>query len=408
MTERLPFDGLRVIDFTHVIAGPLATCQLAMLGADVVKIEPPGRGDQLRRMGGEPDRAKDGMSGGFLAINAGKRSLALDLKQPEGRDAALRLVAGADVVTENFRPGVMERLGLGAEAVRELNPRAVYCSLSGYGRHPDWAWRPAYDHIVQGVAGAMWTQGEEGEPPAKIGFPMADTAAGYAAFTAICVALIERNATGRGRHIDVSMTAATLAMMATPVYGFLATGRLPARIGNTAFSGSPASGTYETADAPVVLTANTEAQFRGLCAALGLEGLADASDPLSWRDPDVDLSHVRGAIAACVRKKDAAHWERVLNEAGVPTGKVRTVPEVLAEACIAERGFVSDIPDPAQPGESFKVHGAPYAFDGETPAPSGPVPHLGEHSRVLLAEAGFDAAEIDALFAAGTVEEMQA
>ncbi len=408
MTERLPFDGLRVIDFTHVIAGPLATFQLAMLGADVVKIEPPGRGDQLRRMGGEPERARDGMSGGFLAINSGKRSLALDLKQPEGRDAALRLLARADVVTENFRPDVMERLGLGAGAVRELNPRAVYCSLSGYGRHPDWAGRPAYDHIVQGVAGAMWTQGEEGAPPIKIGFPMADTAAGYAAFTAICVALIERNATGRGRHIDVSMTAATLAMMATPVYGFLATGRLPARIGNTAFSGSPASGTYETADAPVVLTANTEAQFRDLCAALELDGLGEALDPLSWREPAVDLSHVRGAIAACLKRQDAAHWEQVLNAAGVPTGKVRTVPEVLAETCISERGFVAGIPDPARPGESFKVHGAPYAFDGETPAPSGAVPHLGEHSRMLLVEAGFDTGEIDALFAAGTVEEMRA
>lgn len=405
MTERLPFNGLRVIDFTHVIAGPLATFQLAMMGADVVKIEPPGRGDQLRRMGGEPEPGRAGLGAAFLAINAGKRSLALDLKLPEGRETALRLLAGADVVAENFRPGVMERLGLGADAVRALNPRAVYCSLSGYGRHPDWAGRPAYDHIVQGVAGAMWTQGGEGDPPIKIGFPMADTAAGYAAFTAICVALIERNATGRGRHIDVSMTAATLAMMATPVHGFLATGQLPARIGNTAFSGSPASGTYETADAPVVLTANTEAQFQGLCAALGLEGLGEASDPASWRDPAVDLSHVRGAIAACLKRQDAAHWERVLNAAGVPTGKVRTVPEALAETCISERGFVTAVPDPGRPGESFKVHGTPYAFDGETPAPSGPAPCLGEHSRALLAEAGLDAGEVDALFAAGAVEE---
>ena len=408
VTERLPFEGLRVIDFTHVIAGPLATFQLAMMGADVVKIEPPGRGDQLRRMGGEPGRAGNGLGTAFLAINAGKRSLALDLKRPEGRNAALGLIDGADVVTENFRPGVMERLGLGADAVREINPRAVYCSLSGYGRHPDWAWRPAYDHIVQGVAGAMWTQGGEGDPPIKIGFPMADTAAGYAAFTAICVALIERNATGRGRHIDVSMTAATLAMMATPVHGFLGTGALPARIGNTAFSGSPASGTYETADAPVVLTANTEAQFAGLCAALGLEGLEGASDPVAWRDPAVDLSHVRRAVAACLKRKDAAHWERVLNEAGVPTGKVRTVPEALAEACMADRGFVSAVPDPGRPGEEFRLHGTPYAFDGKTPAPAGPAPHLGEHSRALLAEAGLDAGGIDALFAEGIAEEMQA
>ena len=408
MTERLPFEGLRVIDFTHVIAGPLATFQLAMMGADVVKIEPPGRGDQLRRMGGEPDRAGDGLGTAFLAINAGKRSLALDLKRPEGREAALGLIDGADVVAENFRPGVMERLGLGADAVRARNPRAVYCSLSGYGRHPDWAWRPAYDHIVQGVAGAMWTQGEEGQPPVKIGFPMADTAAGYAAFTAVCVALIERNATGRGRHVDVSMTAATLAMMATPVHGFLGTGTLPARIGNTAFSGSPASGTYETADAPVVLTANTAAQFAGLCAALGLEGLEGASDPVAWRDPAVDLSHVRRAVAAGLKRKDAAHWERVLNEAGVPTGKVRTVPEALAEACMAERGFVSAVPDPGRPGEEFRLHGTPYAFDGETPAPAGPAPHLGEHSRALLAEAGLGAGEIDALFAEGIAEEMQA
>ena len=409
MTKRLPFEGLRVIDFTHVIAGPLATFQLAMLGADVVKVEPPGRGDQLRRMGGESARAADGLGTAFLAINAGKRSLALDLKRwPEGRDTALRLIAGADIVVENFRPGVMERLGLGVDAVQALNRRAVYCSLSGYGRHPDWAWRPAYDHIVQGVSGAMWTQGEDGDPPIKIGFPMADTAAGYAAFTAICVALIERNATGQGRHIDVSMTAATLAMMATPVHGFLSTGQMPTRIGNTASSGSPASGVYETADAPVVLTANTQAQFRSLCEALGLEGLETVFDPLAWRDPAVDLSHVRDTIAACLKQKNAAHWERALNEAGVPAGKIRTVPEVLAETCMQGRGFVSVVPDPAQPGEGFQIHGTPYAFDGKTPAPSGPAPHLGEHSRTLLSEAGLSDEEVDALLADGVVEERRA
>ena len=157
-----------------------------------------------------------------------------------------------------------------------------------------------------------------------------------------------------------------------------------------------------------MLTANTEAQFAGLCAALGLEGLEGASDPVAWRDPAVDLSHVRRAVAACLKRKDAAHWERVLNEAGVPTGKVRTVPEALAEACIVERGFVSAVPDPGRPGEEFRLHGTPYAFDGETPAPGGPAPHLGEHSRALLAEAGLGAAEIDALFAEGIAEEMQA
>ena len=408
MTEATPFAGLRVIDFTHVIAGPLATLHLAVLGADVVKIEPPGRGDQLRRMGGEPERARAGMGAGFLAINSGKRSLALDLKQPAGREAALRLLEGADVVVENFRPGVMERLGLGVETVRARNPGAIYCSLSGYGPHPDWAGRPAYDHIVQGVAGAMWTQGEEGGPPVKIGFPMADTAAGNAAFTAILVALIERRATGRGRHIDVSMTAATLAMMATPVHGYLATGAPPTRIGNRAFSGSPASGTYETADAPLVLTANTEAQLRALSAALGVEGSPAAFDPTGWRDGAADAERMREAIAARLKTRPAAHWEDALNGAGVPTGRVRSVPEALEEACIAERGFVSAIPDPARPGERFRVHGLPWTLDGATPAPTAPAPRLGEHSRALLAEAGLEGAEIDRLIAAGVAEEASA
>ena len=399
------FGGLRVVDFTHVIAGPLATFQLAMLGADVVKVEQPGSGDQLRRMGGDPARARAGLSAGFIAINAGKRSLALDLKHPDGLSAARRLVERADIVTENFRPGVMDRLGLGWEAVREGNPRLIYCSLSGYGRHPDWAGRPAYDHIVQGVAGAMWTQGGEGDPPIKIGFPMADTAAGYAAFTAIAVALLDRAASGRGRHIDVSMTAATLAMMASPLQGYLVTGGLPERIGNTAFSGSPASGTYRTSDSAVVVTANTAAQLGALCRTLSLEIPDGAFDPASWRDPTVDLSGIRAAVAERLGRESAAHWEQVLNAAGVPTGKVRTIPEILDETCIADRGFVTRHPDPVRPGETIGLHGPAYSFDGRTPMPRGPVPRLGEHSREVLAEIGLPPPEVDDLLARGVAGE---
>jgi len=398
-----PFAGVRILDFSHVIAGPVASFQLAMMGADVIKLERPDGGDQLRRMGGDPARSRAGMGTGFVAINAGKRSLAIDLKHPDGQAVARRLAGKADVVLENFRPGVMARYELDWATLHAANPRLIYCSVSGYGQEGTWRDRPAYDHIVQGVAGAMLTQGDEGDPPIKIGFPMADTAAGHAAAFAIVSALFERERTGAGRHIDVAMTTATLAMMATPLYNLLGAGEPPVRIGNTAFSGSPASGTYESADGAVVLTANTAAQYEKLCAALGRPDLATDFDPARWRDPAADFSHIRGAIQAALRAAPAEHWETVLNAAGVPTGKVRGMEEVLAAPQVTDRGFVTAIPDPLDPAATVGVHGPGFLYGGSTPAPRGTVPRLGEHGAAILAEAGYAAAEIAALAAGGAV-----
>jgi crotonobetainyl-CoA:carnitine CoA-transferase CaiB-like acyl-CoA transferase len=403
MSAPRPLAGIRIVDFTHVIAGPIATFQLGMMGADVVKVEPPAGGDQLRRMGGDPARSRVGMGTGFVSINAGKRSIALDLKSAEGQAVAKRLVAGADVVVENYRPGVMARFGLDWESVHAMNPRAVYCSVSGYGQDGPWRDRPAYDHIVQGVAGVMMTQGAEEDPPIKIGFPMADTAAGYSAAFAIVTALLERATTGIGRRLDVAMTTATLAMLATPVNALLVSGELPQRIGNLAFSGSPASGTYATADGQLVLTANTGAQFAKLCTALARPDLARDFDPATWKDPAFDFSAVRGAIADALLARTALEWEALLNPLGVPCGKVRDVAEAIDEPQVQARGFVQRIPDPADPAGTIGVHGPGFRYADAAFAPHGPVPRLGEHGAAILAEAGYDRSAIEALARAGVI-----
>ncbi|MET0292199.1 MAG: CoA transferase, partial [Steroidobacteraceae bacterium] len=233
MTQVL--EGVRVADFTHVMAGPYATHLLRLLGAEVIKIEAPRRGDAMRYYGN--DRRFDGMAPAFIAVNAGKKSIALDLKDPADLDIARRIVARSDVLVENFRPGVMQRLGLGVETVRELNPKLVYCSVSGYGQsgpRRDW---PAIDNIVQATSGMMSLGGEPGAAPARVGFPVVDTLTGHTAAFAILAALLRRHATGVGEHLDIAMFDASLVFMASAVVPFLVTGKALARTGNTGYSG---------------------------------------------------------------------------------------------------------------------------------------------------------------------------
>lgn len=328
-----PLAGVKVVDFSHVIAGPFSTFYLAQMGADVLKIENPNGGDVMRRS----ERGEQA----FLALNAGKRCVAIDVATGVGRAEALKQVEDADVFVDNLRPGVLEKHGLGYEAVKKINPRIVYCSISGYGRGNDWQERPAYDHIVQAVTGMMMLGGEEGSPPVKTGFPVIDAAAGIIAALAIVSALRERDRIGNGMLLDVSMTAAAMQLMYPFACPALTEGITPTRVGNQGYSGSPAADIFKTRDGWIALGANTPKQVISLLNIVNLGHIA--ADPEIFSiplDPNQPVTFTRAKNSALFKKKlaqslvdlDALQLEKDLNAANVPAAKLRSIGEFASEA----------------------------------------------------------------------------
>ena len=384
-----PFENIRVIDATHVLAGPFCTYQLALLGADVIRVERVDDGDFIRRHGADPALNAAGMGTSFLGQNANKRSLSMNLKAPEGRDLFRRLVADADVVVENFRPGVMRRLGLGFEDLTRTNDSLVYCSITGFGQIGPLSQLPAYDHIMQAVAGLMTLSGTE-SAPRRVGFPLIDYVAGLVAANAVGAALYERQRRKRPRYIDVSMLEAAFAITNSQVAECLATGGLRPRSATAAFSGSPFSGVFETADGMLSVAANTPQQATRLCRSVGHEDLADDPRLASWEDHPELAGEVAAILEAVFRTRSAQAWETRLNDAGVPAGKVRTLPEILrhpqveALATVRDSGFVDAI------GRRVDVPGAGLRLDGESPAVTRPPPALGQHTDEVLQEIGID------------------
>jgi crotonobetainyl-CoA:carnitine CoA-transferase CaiB-like acyl-CoA transferase len=283
-----PLTGLRVLDFSHVIAGPFATLYLAQLGAEVTKVEKPGGGDVMRA---SPIGAYQ-----FASINEGKNCIQIDLKSMEGRAQALTLARESDVLVDNFRPGALERAGLGYESVKSINPTVIYCSISGYGaHHAPWKQQDAYDHVIQAATGIAMMSGNESEPPVKVGFPVIDVMTGVLGAFAITAAVQERSRTGQGRHVDVSMWGADLQLMYPFTVSTLATGMSPARVGNVGYSGSPAAEYFETPDGYIGLGANTPEQISKLFPLLGLSA------------EDATQHHESGARFARARDPKAFH-----------------------------------------------------------------------------------------------------
>ena len=268
--------GLRVLDLTNVLAGPFCCYQLAQLGAEVIKVETPGTGDLARQLGADPELNRRLMGASFLAQNAGKRSITLNLKHAKGREAFTRLLKTADVVVENFRPGVMERLGLGYDALKAIKPNLVYCAISGFGQDGPLRLNPAYDQIVQGLSGVMSVTGDAQSAPLRVGYPVADTMGGITAAYAITAALFRRERTGEGEFIDVSMLESTLVAMGWQVSNWLIAGVRPQPLGNENMTASP-SGTFRTGDGLLNIAANQQQQFETLCGLIGRKELA--SDP---------------------------------------------------------------------------------------------------------------------------------
>ena len=390
MATDAPLAGIRVLDLTNVLAGPFACHQLAHLGADVLKVEAVGRGDLARNLGADPALSARGMGISFLAQNAGKRSLTLNLKDAAGKDVLRRLVARSDVLVENFRPGVMDRLGLGAEALRAENPALIYCAISGFGQTGPWTDRPAYDQIVQGVSGLMSVTGTEASGPLRAGYPLADTIGGLTAAMAITAAL---NAPERGCVIDVSMLEAVLATMGWVVSNHLIGGVDPVRNGNENPTSAP-SGAFQCADGLINIAANKDEQWVLLARHLGRDDLL--ANPLyaTREDRKTHRLRLKAELETVLTTRNANAWADALSAIGVPAGPVLSLPDILAHPQVQGRDFLSrfdDVPGLDQPIDVVRM-GA--MFDGARPAVATPPPALGQDTDAVLADLGYDAAQI--------------
>ena len=397
----LPLAGIRVLDLSNVLAGPLCGYHLARLGAEVIKVENPKGGDLARRLGADPAMAAELMGLSFVAVNADKQSVAIDFKAPAGKEAFLRLVERADVVLENFRPGVMDRLGLGYEVLAARNPSLVYCAISGFGQTGPWIGRPAYDQIVQGLSGVMSVTGSPDTAPLRTGFPISDTIAGLTASFAIAAALVEQRATGRGRKLDVSLLEATLAAMGWVVSNHLNGSVDPIPMGNENMTAAP-SGTFATGTGPLNIAANEQKQYEALCALVGRPDLVADPRFAARQSRKDNRAALKAELEIALAAKPALEWERLCAERGVPAGCVLTVPEILAEEQVTGRRFVETLAGEVSGGHAMRVTRPGFLIGEAYPEPT-PPPQLGQHTERWLAAVGYSPGEIADLQAAGAI-----
>jgi crotonobetainyl-CoA:carnitine CoA-transferase CaiB-like acyl-CoA transferase len=396
-----PLTGIRVVDLSHLLAGPYCSYLLAMMGAEVIKVEPP-EGEWTRSQGSDAARNAARMGISYLAQNAGKRSVTVNLKHPRGVEIVRRLAGGSQVFLENMRPGVIGRLGLGYDVLAKENPALVYCSLSGFGQHGPLSHRPAYDHVIQGISGLMSVNGAAGEPPMKVGAPFIDYASGVNAALAVVSALHEARRTGRGCHLDVAMLDTMLNLLTAHVVEYVNAGTVPRRIGNDAPSGVSTAGAFTTGDGLLLIAANAEAHFAPLARALGRPELPQDPRFSSAALRQQNREALRAALAEALAARSAAEWEQILDKAGVPATRPRTVPEIVDDAQVRGRGVVQEVPGGAG-GAELRVTSLGWLVNGTPTGPRAPAPVLGADTAAVLGEIGIDAAEIAALRAQGVL-----
>jgi CoA:oxalate CoA-transferase len=388
--------GIRVLDLTNVLAGPFGAYQLALLGADVIKVEAPGGGDLARQLGADPDLNATLMGASFLAQNAGKRSVTVNLKSAAGTEVFRRLVQSADVVIENFRPGVMERLGLGYETLRREKPGLVYCAISGFGQDGPLKDNPAYDQIVQGLSGVMSVTGDAASAPLRVGYPVADTIGGLTAAFAIAAALVRRERSGEGEFIDVSMLEATLVTMGWQVSNWLIAGVRPQPLGNENMTAAP-SGLFATGAGPLNIAANRQEQFETLARLIGRPELAGDPRFAERESRRRNRLALKAEIETALARKSAAEWSALLNAQGVPAGEVLDIPDVLAHPQVASRGLVKTFDAAPGVARPVSVVRSGFRLKSGDPAPAMPPPALGADTDAVLASLGYRADEIEAL-----------
>lgn len=395
MTSSL--NKVRIVDFSRVLSGPYATLILGDLGADIVKVEEPSEGDATR----ENRPFVNGQSHYFLSLNRNKRSLGLNLKTAEGKAVARKLAASADVVVENYRPGKMAAFGLDYKTLSEVNPRVIYCSISGFGQDGPLAQTPAYNDVVQGLSGVMSMNGEPDGMPVKVGIPIGDLAAGMFAAMGILAALYERAESGKGKHLDISMLDCLLGMLGYSAGWYFATGKSPHRVGSRHHSIAPV-GVFKTADGKHLILAVFITKFwRGFCAAAGEERLA--TDPrFASAQARVDNSaELYPIIEEVVARKSLSEWSKLLSVGDVPHAPVLSVGEALEQPYVQHRNMVIEATHPTY--GPVKMVGPVIKYRGETPAPATAPPMLGEHSEEVLRSCGYSDTDIARLRASGVI-----
>jgi len=396
-------DGVRVLDLTTVLAGPLAAYQLSLFGADVIKVEAPDGGDVARELGSDAQLREMGMGAPFLAQNSGKRAITVNLKSDGGRQVFERLLGRSDVLIENMRPDVLARLGFSWPKLHQINSRLVYCALSGFGQHGPLATRPAYDQIIQGLAGMSDVTGYPDRGPLRVGFPICDTMGGLAAAMAVCAALNGRDRTGSGCMVDVSMLDTALASMGWVVSDYLIAGRIPGRLGNENATSAP-SGTVSTASGELNIAANTEAQFAATCDVIGRPDLRADPRFITRENRKAHRDELRAELEVTLAGRPATEWEALLTAAGVPAGVVLTVPEALEQPQVRSRQLVHTVcVTGSTPARSVEILGNGVHVDGEPLTPSMAPPRLGEHTAEILESIGYSAPDIANLRREGAI-----
>ena len=397
--QRRPFEGVRILDFTQVLAGPYASYQLALLGAEVIKIERRG-GEDMRRTPLSREWAERNMASAFIAVNGNKQSLTLDLQRPEAREIVLKLAAGADVVMENFRAGVMDRLGFGYAAMSAVNPRLIYCAISGFGQTGPASNEAGYDGKIQAMSGIMAITGHPETGPVRAGFAVCDILSGATGAFAISSALYQRAQTGLGQYIDVSMLEASLAFLTTQIADFTVAGHRQAQAGNQAVSRKVTANLFRARESFLLLAVNDEKQYRALMTTIGR---ADAlQDPrfADWFQRKAHEAELRAIIEEALSAADAKVWERRLNDAGAPCAGIWKIEEIIDHPQIAARGALQEVDSPwgrmRLMGSGFQLAHGGGRLDRFAPA-------AGADTDAVLGALGYDAAAIAGLREAGVV-----
>ena len=400
---------LRILDLSRVLAGPWCTQNLADLGAEVIKVEKPGSGDDTRAWG--PPYLQDaagrdtGESAYYLSCNRGKKSIALDITHPDGQRIVRELARQSDVLVENYKVGGLAKYGLDWDSLREINPRLVYCSITGFGQDGPYAGRAGYDFIVQGMGGLMSVTGERddapGGGPQKVGVAVADLFTGMYATVAVLAALTFRDRTGQGQHIDLALLDAQVAMLANQNMNFLATGQSPERRGNAHPNIVPYQ-TFATADGHVILAVGNDAQFRRFCELAGSAGLADDARFATNRDRVAHRDTLIPLLEPLLKQRTTHAWIEALEAAGVPCGPINRLGEVFADAQVQHRGMRIDLPHPA--AGSVPLVANPIRLSASPLAYAAPPPLLGQHTNEILHDLlGLPEDETDRLRKAGVI-----
>jgi CoA:oxalate CoA-transferase len=383
--------GVKVLDLTNVLAGPFATLHLALLGAEVIKVERPGSGDLARKLGTMTELNEQLMGTSFLAQNANKKSITLNTKSDEGKEIFKKLVKDADVLVENFRPGVMDRLGLNYEVLKEINPGLIYCAISGFGQTGPDAKKPAYDQIIQGLSGEMAVNGDERLNPLRTGFPVCDSVGGLNAAFAIMAALFHRERSGEGQFIDIAMLDSIMPLMGWVAANLLIANKQPVPMGNDNFTAAP-SGVFRTGDGFINIAANKQEQWESVCDVLGL-GELKADERFQKRDiRKQNRKQLTPLLEAELAERGTMEWVELLNKNGVPSGAILSLEDALNQPQVKHRETLKDVE--VEGIGTIPLFNLTAKFDKTPGDITSPPPRLSEHTAEVLAGIGVTEQEL--------------